>query len=1105
MPPGRLDLLRLLGQDDKWGKYLRQLYQGAICLLFGPAVEGRITFVSHAVREIADKLVKTKVAEFQPTGELRELLGIWERTRSCEQISQKLDELSERMKGKRTSQKRASHLFEKSIDPRTVTASRREALAERWFAIREYFTAIAHGRAPQSVEEFMSRFEEFELAARVLLSYAEDAELDKFLGMERPADVDRLMEIIKDESRLRYFLHNLRIVEWLDVFIDRGLFATPPEPKPTENGGTAYPYWALSRLLIRYAADHPETVLRAISRIGYTKNVQVVGDILEAGINMPVESGVTLVPLAIQWSEDADLLILGIPSTLARFAEGLAPANSSEALHIIGSLLALNGLQGETPGYSEPRSRINEQRYEEICIRFVPRIAKADPTRTIGTLAAVLEKATSADDESSFWRPAVEDHKQNIDREPRSHLVTAIRETAEIQLAARPSSINEVLQVFERRKGNIFLRLQLHVLGLHTEGNTAVTGRLLTDRNLFLNRDLSHEYYHLLRASFGKLCERQQRCILEWIDAGPDRNELRSISEEDFLSYKESWQARWLSAISNDLPEPWRALYERTKNKVPPHPDFRFYAEARWEEKDEWPVERLKQLSVGELVATLKSQAERQNRHRFDVESLGQRLSHVVESDPEKYVAEANLFAELREPIISGFFDGLFSASRQKKHFEWRAVLTLIESVLHRTPCRGERYANWTAQSIVRLLEECFEEDKNTLPFDLRSQVWDLVKRLTDHPNPSEKHEAEFGGDNMDPATLSVNTVRGNAMHAVIRYALWCHRNMKSLPDGQSRAVRGFDEMPEVAEVLNRHLDQAIDPSAAVRAVYGQWFPQLVALDRHWAKEHAGVIFDPKAPRALGEAAWTTYMAFGGAYGEVFELLRDRYRWAVNNLRNEPRQKRPERDPERNLSEHVMVFYWQGKLELDDDIMGTFYRNVSDATATHALWFVGRALSNTEEAVPGEILERLKMLWERRRTVARSGPAGHAGEMGAFGGWFESGKFDDAWSILELRTALELAKGKTADEYRVMERLVKLAPRFPAEAAECLGLFVQNDKDGWFLAGTERENQATVILKAALGSEDHRTHEIGVDVVNIVGRAGHYKFGELLKPGQGGE
>ena len=199
----------------------------------------------------------------------------------------------------------------------------------------------------------MSRFEEFELAARVLLSYAEDAELDKFLGMERPADVDRLMEIIKDESRLRYFLHNLRIVEWLDVFIDRGLFATPPEPKPTENGGTAYPYWALSRLLIRYAADHPETVLRAISRIGYTKNVQVVGDILEAGINMPVESGVTLVPLAIQWSEDADLLILGIPSTLARFAEGLAPANSSEALHIIGSLLALNGLQGETPGYSD--------------------------------------------------------------------------------------------------------------------------------------------------------------------------------------------------------------------------------------------------------------------------------------------------------------------------------------------------------------------------------------------------------------------------------------------------------------------------------------------------------------------------------------------------------------------------------------------------------------------------------------------------------------------------------------------------------------------------------------------------------------------------------
>lgn len=42
-------------------------------------------------------------------------------------------------------------------------------------------------------------------------------------------------------------------------------------------------------------------------------------------------------------------------------------------------------------------------------------------------------------------------------------------------------------------------------------------------------------------------------------------------------------------------------------------------------------------------------------------------------------------------------------------------------------------------------------------------------------------------------------------------------------------------------------------------------------------------------------------------------------------------------------------------------------------------------------------------------------------------------------------------------------------------------------------------------MKAALDSKDESTHEIGVDVVNEIGRAGHYEFGELLKPFAKGE
>ena len=62
-------------------------------------------------------------------------------------------------------------------------------------------------------------------------------------------------------------------------------------------------------------------------------------------------------------------------------------------------------------------------------------------------------------------------------------------------------------------------------------------------------------------------------------------------------------------------------------------------------------------------------------------------------------------------------------------------------------------------------------------------------------------HEQRYGGSNMDPATLSINTTRGETMHAVIRYALWVRRHLEKEPDAEERLAKKFDEMPEVREV----------------------------------------------------------------------------------------------------------------------------------------------------------------------------------------------------------------------------------------------------------------------------------------------------------------
>ena len=65
----------------------------------------------------------------------------------------------------------------------------------------------------------------------------------------------------------------------------------------------------------------------------------------------------------------------------------------------------------------------------------------------------------------------------------------------------------------------------------------------------------------------------------------------------------------------------------------------------------------------------------------------------------------------------------------------------------------------------------------------------------------------------------AINTVRGEAMHTVVRYALWIRRHFKQTPEGAKRLERDFDEMPEVRQVLNEHLNPDQELSLAIRSI----------------------------------------------------------------------------------------------------------------------------------------------------------------------------------------------------------------------------------------------------------------------------------------------
>ena len=120
----------------------------------------------------------------------------------------------------------------------------------------------------------------------------------------------------------------------------------------------------------------------------------------------------------------------------------------------------------------------------------------------------------------------------------------------------------------------------------------------------------------------------------------------------------------------------------------------------------------------------------------------------------------------------------------------------------------------------------------------------------------------------MDLLTLSINTNRGTAMHAVIETALWVRRELEA--SGNDVSV-GFAAMPEVRDSLDVHLDPRVDPSLAVHAVYGRWLPWLLLLDEAWVQDryHVVVVGTWYAPYRANHPTTTYGPMFGKGYAWV--------------------------------------------------------------------------------------------------------------------------------------------------------------------------------------------------------------------------------------------
>jgi hypothetical protein len=961
--------------------------------------------------------------------------------------------------------------------------------------------------------------------------------------MISPDVVKQALESIKRAVDYEYFFSQLKSPEWIRPLWDAGMFRSPRPPKEDERT-IQFPFWPESRYLVRMAPiaspDEKRLIADVALQIPENANVRIHEDLAEIAASLPPELAAKFVSKAKIWIESRYQILLSdkLSSLVSHLARG---GQVEAALDLTRSLLAvLPDPQKETKAEKaakneetaflfspEPRPHFDLWHYARAIRTVLPDLVGTAGLRALSLFCDLLDTAIrlsrrrdedeGPEDFSYIWHPGIA-LGQSRDDDLKGALVFAVRAAAEM-LIQNGQSVGELADFLEQKSWRVFHRVALYLLAEYADIRSEDIAKRIREPEKYDFPGIYREFFLLQEKGFKYLSPQDQLRILEWIDKGPDVELFKirwseftghRVSDEDAAKFFQSWQRDRLAVLEADLPEAWRERYARLLSLGPPEnlTGLREVTGGAFAPESPVTSRDLRAMGIDELVEYLKSWQPASN-HPMEksMAGLGNQLSSGVASDPKRFSADANRFKDLDPTYIRSFVEALGEPAKNENLIDWKPVLDLCHWVLERPreiPGRKGGLLDrdpdwgWTRIAIARLLSSGLTAE--TIPYELRKQAWLVIEALTEDPDPTPDAEAQYlSHPNAAPLTLSINSTRGQAMDDVFLYALWVRRHSESQPDGGERLQKGFEKMPEVRRVLEKHLDPATDRSLTIRSVYGRRLPWLRELDASWLEANLLKIFPTnKNLRSLRECAWTTYVISCDVYNKLFDLLRPEYLFAVEQIGKYP-DKSHLGHPDDRLAEHLVILYWRGNIDLSDELLAAFFTKASDGLRGHMIEYVGRSLRDTPH-IPPETIERLKRLWDVRLDAAENSRdrSVFTEEMAHFGWWFASKKLPDDWAISQLKDTLKIAK-KSVPDHLVVERLAELAPSMPLETVECLGMLAEGDKNGWEILGWNQAPEK--ILSTAMRSADQDARIAAIDLVHRLGALGHFQFRALLSGG----
>ena len=508
-----------------------------------------------------------------------------------------------------------------------------------------------------------------------------DSELDQLAAL-----------VIRPENRV-YFFDHLENPAWVTPLAERGHFANPPDPVPADEPGfVQFPPWPEGRYLVRMAPLAPFEVGEVLKTMPPSANPRVTNILLECVQALPSQQFKELAPKTVEWITHTELSfgwsVDEVASTICRLLRG---GKTRQGLKATKALLRLephsgSGEDDETTGRMppEPVGRLPNWQYKQAVETLLPDLVDSAGIKGLRFFSRLLTVAVKfskfcdeppdSDGHSYIWRPAIEDHPQNMDYGVRSTVVSAVRDAAVRLARVSDEDVQVVVELLEAET-MLHRRIALHVLAV-VRGGAELAAERVANGDIFEDYRLKHEYSELLRSRLTDVLPEARQAFLDWVFSGPDLDTYRKRhlawhgslpSLDDEVAHSEQWKRDWLSIVAEHLSDDEAKEYCElvVKHGEAGHPDFLSWSE-RWV-GPETPLsaEKMHEMSVDDVIEHIDTwEPEVRTNRDFGPtpEGLGRAFQETVKSRAVEFAAAADRMKPLDPTYIGHFLSGLESA-----------------------------------------------------------------------------------------------------------------------------------------------------------------------------------------------------------------------------------------------------------------------------------------------------------------------------------------------------------------------------------------------------------------------------------------------------------